>query len=181
MLQKTRDRSLGDGVFFAEDDYIGFSPRIVILIADLLCVVAICCLVAFAWFNLIGDYNRVFAAIVIASIWLYLVPLKRSSFRTLGYRLVGARLVTLRGTTPSLSMLTFRELMWLFGPLGLGIDLIFCGIDSDRQTLRDRFTNMCLVKNSAQPIGRGEIHLAYVNTFGYTFALPRVTGRQASP
>ncbi len=25
---KTRDRSLGDGVYFAETDYIGFNPRI---------------------------------------------------------------------------------------------------------------------------------------------------------
>ncbi len=181
MTTQTRDRSLGDGVYFAETDYIGFSPRIAILIVDSICLVAIWCLVAFVWFILVGDYDRVVAVIVLAVTWCYLVPLKRSRIRTLGYKLLGAKLVTLQGEKPSLVMLTFREMLWLFGPFGLMIDLIFCGIDSDSQTLRDRFTNMCLVKNSAQPIGRGEIHLAYINMLGYSFALPRVSRRHAQP
>lgn len=177
MAMKTRDRSLGDGVYFADSDYIGFSPRIMILLVDSICVLAIWFLVAaaFAYFNLVGTYDRLLFTFIFAATWFYLVPLKRSRFRTVGYKLVGAKLVTLRGEKPSLLMLTFREMMWLFGPIGLIIDLVFCGIDSDSQTLRDRFTNMCLVKNSSQPIGRGEIHLAYTNMMGYSFALPRVS------
>jgi hypothetical protein len=74
----------------------------------------------------------------------------------------------------SLPMLTFRSLLWMFGPCNFEFDLISCGIDDDRQTMRDRFTNMCLVNKSAEPIGTGEVHLAYFNAFGYTLAYPHV-------
>lgn len=174
MKPRKRDRSLGDGVYFAADHYIGLGPRILILIVDSIALATIAWLIAFIWLNVMGDYDRVFACTVTLAIWLYLVPLKRSQTRTVGYRLTGVKLVTLKGQRPSLFMLTFRSLLWLFGPCNLLIDLIWCGIDEDSQTIRDRFSNMCLVKNDAAPIGTGEVHLAYFNAFGYTFTFPHV-------
>jgi uncharacterized RDD family membrane protein YckC len=169
-----RDRSLGDGVYYRAEDYVGFSPRILILVVDTLVLVAIVCLVACVWGNMVGDYNGVFAGTIALAIWLYVVPLKRSAFRTIGYRLTGAKLVTLTGQRPSLFMLTFRSLLWILGPCNILFDLIWCGVDDDRQTMRDRFTSMCLVRNRADPIGTGEVHLAYFNAFGYTLAYPHV-------
>ena len=40
--------------------------------------------------------------------------------------------------------------------------------------MRDRLTNMCLVRNRADPIGTGEVLLAYFTAFGYTLAYPHV-------
>jgi uncharacterized RDD family membrane protein YckC len=179
MTPPQRDRSLGDGVYYRAEDYIGFGPRILILIVDAIVLVAIMWLIAFGWGSMIGDYNRVFTGTLALVTWLYVVPLKRSAFRTIGYRLTGARLVTLKGQRPSLFMLTFRSLLWMFGPCNFVLDLIWCGIDDDRQTMRDRFTSMCLVRNRADPLGTGEVHLAYFNAFGYTLAYPHVVHPKA--
>jgi hypothetical protein len=43
----------------------------------------------------------------------------------------------------------------------LFLEVLWCRVDSDRQSLRDRMTNTCLVKNNATPIGTGEVHMAY--------------------
>lgn len=174
MSQSRRDRSLGDGVYYAPDDYIGLAPRILILLVDFLVVAVIVFVTTIVWALLVGDPNRAFTAILILAIWLYVVFLKRSRFRTLGYRLTGAKLVTLKGQRPSLFMMTFRSLLWMFGPFNLLLDLMWCSADDDRQTMRDRFSNMCLVKHDASPIGTGEVHLAYFNALGYTLAYPRV-------
>ena len=40
--------------------------------------------------------------------------------------------------------------------------------------MRDRFSMMCLVRNGAEPIGEGQIHLAYYTAMGYSLTLPRV-------
>lgn len=175
MLQRRRDRSLGDGVYFTADDYIGVAPRIIILFVDTLVLGVIVLLLALLWFYLVGDY-KIFAGVVALAVWLYLVPLKRSVFRTIGYRLMGAKLVNLKGQRPSLFMLTFRSILWIFGlaPSNLLLEFIWCGIDDDRQSIRDRIANTCLVKNDATPIGTGEVHLAYFFSFAYTLAYSRV-------
>ncbi len=178
--KRKRDRSLGDGVYFDANDYIGFSPRLVILAVDTIVLQVIAWILAFIWINIAGDYNGVFVAMLLFASWLYVVPLKRSKFRTIGYRITGAKLVTLQGTRPSLTMMTFRSLLWMFGPCNVVLDLIWCGIDDDRQTMRDRFSNMCLVKNDADPIGNGEVHLAYFNAFSYSLAFPHVVHPKAT-
>ncbi len=174
MTKRQRDRSLGDGVYFAANDYIGLWPRIVIRLVDTIVLLLISWILAFIWLIFVGEYNAVFGLIVAFSFWLYVVPLKRSRIRTIGYRLVRAKHVTLQGQRPSLMMLTFRSLLWLFWPCNFVFDLVWCGIDDDRQTLRDRFANMCLVRNNAEPIGTGEVHLAYFFAWGYRLKFPRV-------
>jgi len=173
MNQRPRDRSLGDGVYYCPEDYIGLGPRILILFVDAIVLVAIVFVIGVPTFLVAGD-NQVAGWIILAAIWLYSVPLKRSNFRTIGYRLAGVKLVTLKGQRPSLFMLTFRSLLWLFGPFNLLFDLMWCSADDDRQTMRDRFSNMCLVRNNASPIGAGEVHLAYFTAMNYTLAYPRV-------
>lgn len=169
-----RDRSLGDGVYFAAHDYIGVTRRIFILLIDSLALFIIFYLLALAWISLVGEPGRMFTVILVIAVWIYSVPLKRSKIRTMGYRLAGARLVTLKGHRPSLLMLTFRSVLWMLGPFNLGFDMIWCSVDDERQTLCDRFASICLVKSNAQPIGTGEVHLVYYNALGWTFAYPYV-------
>lgn len=169
-----RDRSLGDGVYYSADDYVGIGPRLLILLVDGVVLFAMVWVVGIPWFMIFGELNRAFTAVLIAAIWLYVVPLKRSRFRTLGYRLAGAKLVTLKGQRPSLISLTLRSVLWMFGPFNPLLDLLWCSTDVDRQSMRDRFTYICLVRNHASPVGTGEVHLAYFTALGYTLAYPRV-------
>jgi uncharacterized RDD family membrane protein YckC len=108
------------------------------------------------WLLVINGPPIAFVAAVFAVFWAYEVVLKRSTVRTVGYRLTGCRIVNLQGERPSLFALTFRSLLWLFGPFNLLFDLLWCGIDDDRQTLRDRFAETCLINEGAMPIGTGE-------------------------
>jgi len=171
MIQPQRDRSLGDGVYFAPTDYIGISRRIMILCVDTVMLFVLGLALSSVWSHLFGDPQGFIGALAV-TIWLYMVPLKRSSWRTLGYQLAGAKLVNLKGERPALWLLTLRSLLWIFFlvPGNLLIDFLWCSIDDDRQSIRDRIANTCLVKNSATPIGVGEVHLAYYFVLGYMFA-----------
>jgi uncharacterized RDD family membrane protein YckC len=179
MPRATRDRSLGDGVYFAPSEYVGLGPRLVVFLVDSIVIAILLWLLAFVWVNTQGDYTITFALIAAGAVWLYVAPVKRSSFRTLGYHLMGCRLVTLQGEPPSLVMLTFRSLLWMIGPFNSVFDFIWCGVDEDRQTLRDRYSSMCLIKHHAKPIGAGEVHLAYYDAFGYNLVYARVVHPQA--
>jgi len=179
MPQATRDRSLGDGVYFAPDEYVGLGPRLVVFVVDSIVIFVLLWLVAFVWFILVGEYTFTFVLIAAGVVWIYVAPIKRSSFRTLGYHWMGCRLVTLQGGVPSLAMLTFRSLLWMIGPFNSVFDFIWCGVDEDRQTLRDRYSGMCLVRQGAKPLGKGEVHLAYFDAFGYNLMYARVVHPQA--
>jgi RDD family protein len=98
MTPKTRDRSLGDGVYFAANDYIGLGPRIVAFVVDSLVLGTIFWIVSVLGVYAIDEFDDriIFLCLIIA--WLYLVPLKRSNFRTIGYRVIGCRLVTLNSS-----------------------------------------------------------------------------------
>jgi uncharacterized RDD family membrane protein YckC len=175
MLQPRRDYSLGDGVYFAADDYIGVGRRLLIVCVDTLVLGLMVWVLSSLWFHLVGDYEM-FLGVVVFAVWLYLVPLKRSAWRTVGYQFAGAKLVNLKGARPALWLLTLRSLLWLFGfsPVTLLLEFLWCSVDCDRQSLRDRITNICLVKNHAMPIGTGEVHTAYYFSCGYTFAYSHV-------
>src|SRR4051812_47615384 len=136
MTPRMQDRSLGDGVYYAPNDYVGFAPRLVILLVDGLFLAAMLSLSALLWSSTMGEYTTTFNLLTVAFIWLYTTPLKRSNLRTLGYRLMGCKLVSLKGTRPSLLLLTFRSLLWVFGPFNFLLDIIWCSIDDDRQTMR---------------------------------------------
>jgi len=147
---------------------------IILLVDSLVLAVMILCL-AIVWLILLGGPPAGFTIASIGVFWLYEVVLKRSSMRTVGYRLTRCRIVNLQGQRPSLFALTFRALLWMFGPFNLLFDLMWCGIDDDRQTLRDRFAETCLINENATPIGMGEIHLAYFDIGTFNLYYARVT------
>ena len=175
MLQPQRDRSLGNGVYFAANDYLGAGRRLLMVCVDTVVLGVMVWVLSSLWFHLVGDYEM-FLGVVVLAMWLYLVPLKRSGFRTIGYRVIGAKLVNLQGARPALWLLTLRSLLWMFflAPLNLLLEFLWCRVDDDRQSIRDRLTNTCLVKQYATPIGTGEVHTAYYFSCGYTFAYAHV-------
>lgn len=170
-----RDRSLGDGVYFSKTDYIGPSRRIVIVCIDTIVLLMMGWGLSSAWVRVLGQEDGLISALVVMT-WLYLVPLKRSAWRTVGYQMTGAKLVNLQGARPALWLLTLRSLLWMFFfiPFNFLMDVLWCSVDDDRQSIRDRITNTCLVKNRAIPIGNGEVHIAYYFVLGYMFTYSHV-------
>jgi len=124
------DVSLGKGVFFDHDSYAGLARRVLVLLIDgialFLAGVAIWVpLVMLLWDPQTGRTpDALFFVLWFALIWLYLTVIKRSRLRTIGYRLCGLQVVTTSGTRPTLAAMTFRLLMWVFGPFNFILDLV---------------------------------------------------------
>jgi uncharacterized RDD family membrane protein YckC len=174
MPPRRRDTSLGNGVYYAPNDYVGIGRRVIAFFVDGFVLTLILSIFLLIWIIVGGGPPLLFTALVMLLTWLYIVFCKRSPLRTLGYRLAGCRLVNLQGQRPSLFALTLRSLLWMFGPFNFLLDLIWCGIDEDRQTLRDRFAETCLINDGAAPIGTGEIHLTYFDIGTFNLFYPRV-------
>lgn len=181
MTNKTRDRSLGDGVYFAEQDNVGTWKRLGILVVDGIILFIALTIMGTIYVATSSHFsNASYQILCIGISWLYLVPLKRSRYRTIGYRIFRAKIVTYQGKPPSLYILTFREAMWLLSFGNLILDFIWSNMDEHKQTYRDRMLQLYLVKNSAKPIGKGEIHLNYFFAFSYIHALPNVMASSIS-
>ena len=119
MTTHHRDTSLGEGVYFASDDYVGIMRRVVILVVDLAVLVVVYFALATPLIAMTGDLSETFLLIYCLCVWAYLTVLKASTLRTVGYRLTGSRILNLRGQRPSIYRMTFRLLLWAFGPFNL--------------------------------------------------------------
>ena len=135
MTRRKRDTSLGMGVYFSPNDYVGIVRRVVILVVDLAVIIGMYIVFANLFITIIGDLNNSFILIYLLCVWAYLTILKASRIRTVGYWLAGARILNLRGKRPSIFWMTFRILLWAFGPFNLLFDLLWSSLDDDHQTL----------------------------------------------
>lgn len=174
-----RDRSLGEGVYFAPADYVGLRRRLVIFVVDGAVLVGLMFVIAFLSLFVFEDYSedssgeRLFW-IWYSCVWLYLTVIKASPIRTVGYWVTGTRILTLRGTRPSVFRMTYRLLLNFYSPFNLFFDLMWVGVDQDRQSLTDRFAGTCVVRKHAEPVGRSEIHFAYYTALCFCYFYPRV-------
>ncbi len=176
MANHTGDSSLGNGVYFKKEDYIGLWKRLLILTVDS-CVIMVVMWATDTLWDLLPYDPVVFMVLEWGFpifVLLYLTAIKASKIRTLGYRLVGAKVLNFKGERPSFFRMTLRLFLWVLGPINVVIDFIWVGIDQDRQSLRDRFAGTCLVKANAIPIGEAPIHLSYYQAFGLSLMLPTV-------
>ena len=175
----TTDNSLGNGAYYESDDYAGFMRRIGVLVIDTIVILIAGVLLWIPLLTISWNLNQTFEPsglfflLWAVLIWVYLVPLKRSRLRTIGYRLFGLMIVTTRGERPSLFTMTFRMLMWLFGPFNFVLDLIWLGADTEGQSLRDCYAGTYVLRNGAEPIGFAPVHLTRYNGAGLTLAYPR--------
>lgn len=179
---ETTPRKIGakEGVHYAPQDYAGIGPRAAILVIDSLVIFFILAFLA-GICGLVPWIFRFYGVAALLVIWLYEVPLKRSSWRTVGYWLLGYKIVTLQGQRPSLFALTFRAMLWMFGPLAMVFDILWCGMEVDRQSMRDCFACTYVVKSRAEPIGIGSIVYTRYFLMGYNLMYPRVKRPDAIP
>ena len=160
------------GVVYATDDYIGVGKRLLIDVVDML-VATVASVLLTLLFVLIWPWRNSAGLIALglwATVWLgYLVLLKRSRFRTLGYRLAGAKIVNLQGQTPSVASLLIRLLFVVGGPANFVFDLFWIPSDECRQAIRDKFAHTYVVRNSAVPVGSAQLVYRTYNMLGATF------------
>jgi len=109
------------GVYYSRGDYVGVARRMLIDLVDFLAALALSALaVAAAFMAPTAVAERLWLPLT-AFVWFaYFVLLKRSRFRTLGYRIAGAQIVDLTGGRPSIFSLSARLVFVLFGPLNPG-------------------------------------------------------------
>jgi uncharacterized RDD family membrane protein YckC len=161
------------GVVYADGDYIGAVRRLVIEAVDTAAAVTATALVIMLM-ALFTSPSAGVAFIASVAVWFaYFVLLKRSRFRTLVYRVAGARIVNLQGESPSYASLTGRLLFAAAGPFNFLLD-IWISSDSCHQALRDKFAHTYVVRKLAVPSGTGPIVYASYTVFGGTLLFPEV-------
>ncbi|MEM8670399.1 MAG: RDD family protein [Planctomycetota bacterium] len=176
----SRDRSLGSGVFFHEDAYPGLIRRILAWLIDGVTIVVMAIAIWIPLVILFWDPGTgrtpdgLFVVLWMVATWLYLTVAKRSWIRTVGYQVCGLQIVTTRGERPTIAAMTLRLMLWIFAPFNIIVDLIWMGVDTERQTLRDCYTRMYIVRKGAHPIGAGEMHLTRYFAAGLAPSYPRV-------
>ena len=161
-----RDHSLGEGVYFAPSDYPRFWRRLLAFVIDCF-LLLILFSVAAAIHGADPESNEshpLLLASLVTLTWIYFTVIKASRFRTLGYRLLGLRIVTLRGGKPSFFQMSIRKTFFVFGSL---IEVFW--VLAHRQWLGDQVVQLIVVRNRAKPIGSGRIRLYYVGVAGNMF------------
>ena len=165
------------GVFYHGDDYISVSRRLAIDFIDTFLTTVACGACSLA-LMILWPHDASLGPIILAlwvAVWfLYFVILKRSTFRTIGYKVFGARVVNLQGQRPGILSLLGRILFVVGGPANVLIDLLWIPSDPCRQAIRDKFAHTYVIRRDAQPIGVGRIVYRTYSMFGTTFLFQEV-------
>ena len=160
------------GVYFQRSDYAGFWRRLLIDSVDLI-VIGFVCLTSIAVVWMLFPSPGLILASWGAAFFSYFVLLKRSSFGTVGYRVVGVRIVGQDGGKPGISSLTLRMLFGVLGPLNW-LDLVWLSGDTHRQALRDKLAGTYVVRKDARPAGTGKIVYRHYEILFYNFLFREV-------
>jgi uncharacterized RDD family membrane protein YckC len=170
------------GVYYSLVDYAGFWRRLLVDIIDftLLLVATITVTMGAALLLPAAEQSmpKVLFLSGFALGFAYLVLLKRSRFRTLGYLVGGIRIVSIHGERPSLWSLTVRALFAVFGPFNVLIDILWLTNDERRQALRDKLAHTYVIRDRAVPLGHGAIGYTTYTIFGWNLLFAEV--RRAS-
>ena len=167
------------GVYYHVKDYVGVTRRLLIDLIDVPVAVTLSALVVVpAWTVLPGvDEHPGVALLICGVVWFaYFVLLKRSTFRTIGYIALGAKIVDLRGGQPSILSLLGRLLFAFVGPLNFLIDLFWLTGDANRQAVRDKFAGTYVARLHATPAGSAPIRVRTYMFWGMTFLFREVRG-----
>lgn len=153
-----------EGVLYATSDLISLPRRYLIMITDFAVLLALGLILAYlADFDTSESFLMAWFGLAL----VYMVVLKRSRVRTLGYRIVGAKIVNLRGKPPSILRMLFRALLMQIGPANPLFDVLWSGHRDDR-TMRDLLSGTYVVDIDAQPARHGRIVYSHMFVFSYS-------------
>lgn len=157
------------GVYFRRQDYAPFWIRFLVDLIDFVVFGIICAAILVTADVVLPTSSLVNFTLLawLATAFAYFVILKRSRFRTLGYRLGRVRIVGLDGLPPSYLSLSFRLMFALLGPWNWLVDLVWFSGDAHRQALRDKFAATYVIKQDSQPAGQGRLSFRYYEIMLY--------------
>ena len=165
------------GVVYKKDDYASLIRRVVIAVTDIIVIAALSAASLFITSPLIefADMYLNFNMFLILSliIW-YFALLKRSKFRTIGYRLAQVKIVDLQGKKPSIFKMIIRALLLILGPFEFIIDLIWLTSETTKQTLRDKYVGTYVVDERANPVGNARLQTVTLGVMGLSFTYREV-------
>jgi uncharacterized RDD family membrane protein YckC len=164
------------GVYYNKEAFLGTWSRVAIGLIDL---------------GVVGITSAIFAAIMSVSLPPptapalsvigvlligagYFVFLKRTAFRTIGYRMFQVRVVDFQGNRPSIFQMVNRALFLALGPVNGMIDLLWVSSDDSKQAIRDLWSQTYLVRDSVEPAGRGRIITRRYGIMGFNFVFQEV-------
>ena len=159
-----------NGVYFRREDYASFWVRVLVDLIDLLAFAALCVALTAPMFMILPWSRSTFNLLLLAWVAIalsYFVVLKRSRFRTVGYRVGRVTIVGLDGQAASYLSLVLRLMFGMLGPLYWLVDLTWLSNDRNRQALRDKFAGTYVVKANAKPAGQGRIVFRYYEIWFY--------------
>lgn len=165
-----------DAVYYRRDDYASFWRRAVVDVIDV-AVAGVLTFVLFAglWsLPVFHDAAGLLMFVLLVVAFGYFVVLKRSKWRTVGYRAGGVRVVGMEGGTPGWSSLCYRMAFSFLGPLNWVLDLIWLSNDAHRQAIRDKFSHTYVIRATALPAGTGKVAYRYYEICGYNFLFREV-------
>jgi len=164
-------------VWFFPSDYAGFWRRLAVGLVDAT-VVVILLLIVTVTVALLDPMGQVSDVPLVAGwaalIYGYLVLLKGSCVRTVGYRLAGVRIVDACGRPPGLGALTVRLGFGVLWPLNLVLDALWIPFDRRKQSLRDQFARTYVVRANARPAGPARVVLRSCRVMGIAFVFQEV-------
>ncbi|RLB66996.1 MAG: hypothetical protein DRH08_04800 [Deltaproteobacteria bacterium] len=165
-----------DGVYYPKSAFLGVWLRFLIGVIDLVVVGFVSAIVATLVLSLfppaISEIAASFAVITICLV--YYIVLKRSEFRTVGYRMFHVRVVNLRGQRPSVFQMVNRFSFMLLGPLNGIVDLLWISSDESKQALRDKWSQTYVIRDTAEPKGYGPIAMQRYGIMGFNFLFAEV-------
>jgi len=154
-------------VYFRKEDYAGLWRRLVTDTVDSATAIALCAAATIpVWDTASKD---ILIALWAAVFFCYFVLLKRSKFRTVGYRVTGVKIVGFDGERARFWPLSLRLIFMVLGPLNYFVDILWISSDSHKQALRDKFAQTYVVRKNAGPAGTGKLIFRYYEIFGYNF------------
>ena len=169
--------NLDEGVYYASEDYAGLLRKFIIITIDLVVIYFASIFAIVIFFDPPDHFDQLISSklyLLLVLSYLYLTIIKRSDWGTVGYRLTGVRIVNLQGGRPSLSQMTIRFLLLVFGPFHSLLDIYWLGGGGYKQALRDRIVGTYVIRHDALPLGRGELLLVQYYLFAWTFMFREV-------
>lgn len=169
--------NLGFGVYYRNGDYADFASRAAVMLVDLLFILLFSFIATGILWGLAPrrlNFPAVMIEIIVLFSFFYLTIIKASKLRTLGYILIGVRIVDLKGKRPSFFKMVFRYLLLTLGPLSLIPDILWLIGEPTKQTFRDKVSGTYVIKKDAEPMGTGAMHLKYYHITSFHIIVPEV-------
>ena len=137
---------------YSREEYGGLGRRI---FADFLdgVFLAIACAIVNA---VTGDLTAIFVLDTVIFL-VYMIGLKVYKGATLGYRILGMRIVAINGAEVTVKQVVVRILSSIFSSLAFGLGFIWIAIDTNKQAWHDKAAGTYVIRSGASPVRTMEI------------------------